>query len=1193
MHSMKRFETPFFSTRAVGLAAAVVSGVGCLGASAATVPLLADYPLFLAPPVTPNVLVLLDNSQSMDATMAGKVVSGDDPNTRGNTARRVLRQVISDNRGAFNWGLGTFELLGEPYLFNTLAYFLGSQTTMVYTDTCSVPLGSVADVTGYSPDGPRVVTSAAGVTPVTYKDNCLQNPDTLNGAPRNVKRYITFEVAGDDANINDVYYLAAPDAYAFGVGIAGGSGHLYNIYGQRDASTAWTVANFNPASCISCPVDFTPTDAGFLPDAASQQRMLFLRRGWGYGNSASGAGRIVEPVAAAAASTPAEIAAESAHYTTLMTALSPETNAASNEIKNGAYVTPLAGTLGTARKYFEGRLPNAKSPITQTCQRSYVVLATDGNPTGKADGTLYGTADWTNTRLGPDQWRYGIAQNEVFNEISRVDGSGQPVGGLRAAQVSGANLANSAVSGIKADIKTYVIGLGKTVINDSSLASLDEMAQLGAGAPKAFRADSVEAVQSAFQSVISSIQEQSGASASASVSSTVLNDSTVLYEPSFDSSHWTGDLKAFNVDATGTPLTTPLWSASAQLKAQDWDRGRAIVTYKPFGAPGTRGIPFRWPANAAAPTAQEFDAAQVALLNTSSTGAVDGEGLLRLQYLRGDSSHELARCGTCTPGWRSRTTPLGDMIDSAPLLVGAPNGAYYDDIASASYSAFVASQRQRKKVIYVGANDGMLHAFDAAQGRELMAYVPSPVYASLSQLMSPTYTHRYYANGSPMVGDAFYGGSWKSLLVSGMRAGGKGVFALDITRPENFSEANANSIVRWEFLNTQDPDVGFVYSQPVIVKTNDGRWSVIVANGYNATVGGAPGSSGHAVLFVLDAETGAVKKKIDTGAGTLASPNGLSGSALIDVNDDGAADVAYAGDLNGNLWKFDLSSSSPSSWAVGNGGAALFNTDEGHPEDGVRAITGRPNVAAFPGGGYIVVFGSGRYLSKADVTSTAAQTLYGIRDNLVPGTVTQDALVQQTVVATASGADGALYRLTTHAVGQPADAPSAGDAAVSVPAYYSGKRGWYLNLPTTGERAVTDSRLRGGRAIFSTSIPDVSNACAYGGNGWLMEIDAVTGNRDDRGTFDTNNNGVVDASDTIAFAAAKGNVASGRYFDGIPASPTTLGKPDKSADPNNPGKPRSACTEIRYVTRSDGRTEPVTVACGNANAGRAMWREVR
>ena len=1169
-------------------------GVGTAALAAPPLPMgLATYPLFLAPPITPNVLVLFDNSGSMDATMSGKVVSGDatdadgKPITRGNIAREVLRNVMTKSRSGFNWGLGTFDLIDAPKLYNTTAYFIGSDTTMIYTNDCSVAAGAAADATGYSVDGPKVLSTVPGVPAGTFRDNCLRNPDVdIAGDPRNGKRYLTFERSGDEADINDVFYNAAVDPYQFGIGIVNvpAKPNRYNIYRKREATTSWTFGDFKAVDCTAyCPVDFQPTDAGWLPESAKQGRMVLIKRGWGYGNNISGGGKIVEPVVQANAGD------EPAHFAALMAALAPETNAATSEIKNGAFSTPLAGTVKTARDYFAGKLAgNLKSPVTQTCQKNYVVLATDGNPTGKMDGTQYQPAQWLNTPIGNNGWSYGVAQQAVFDQIGVLDNAGKPTGGLRSTVLSGPNLSVPALQNGTYDVKSYVVGLGDTVFNPSSIAALNEMARIGGGYPSALLGSTPKDVEAAFQTIVGSIEGKQGGASSVAINTAILSATTAVYQATFDAAHWTGDLRAFAVNANGTVQAQPAWSAATQLKAQNWDGGRTLLTAKPSAAVGAKGIAFRWPANPAAPTPLELDPVQITALNTAVGGLVDGYGEKRLRYLRGDTASEATNCPKCTPTFRDRKGILGDLVNSTPILVGAPASSYYDDLEAAAYSGFAFANRNRAKVLYVGGNDGMLHAFDAATGRELMGYLPSALIPSLNVLTAANYQHRYFVDGTPSVGDAFYAGSWKTLLVAGMRAGARGVYALDVTAPGLFgNDGNAASIVRWEFLNSQDADMGHLFSQPVIAKTNNGRWSVIVANGYDS---GSP--SGHAVLFVLDAETGAVVSKIDTGAGTAASPNGLSGPAAIDTDGDGIVDIVYAGDLNGNLWKFDLSGAVAADWAVGNGGVALYKTDAIQADAGTRSITSRPNVSLFPRGGFMVVFGSGRYLTTPDVSNNSQQALYGVWDNLVGGTVSEASLVPQTVVSTANGADGVQYRLSTHAVDDPSDAKGAGDGALTLAQYYATRRGWFLNLPTSGERSVTDTRIRGGRAIFTTLIPNIANPCAYEGAGWLIELDVMTGNRDDRGTFDTNNSGTVDGNDRIAFVGGGGgtSTASGRFVGGIPATPGTVGKPDL---PPDAGGPKDQCIEIRYVSKSDGTTDTVVVSCGKFSRGRAMWREVR
>ncbi len=374
----------------------------------------------------------------------------------------------------------------------------------------------------------------------------------------------------------------------------------------------------------------------------------------------------------------------------------------------------------------------------------------------------------------------------------------------------------------------------------------------------------------------------------------------------------------------------------------------------------------------------------------------------RVAWLRGSTANESATCGTCTPSFRSRpVSKLGDIIHSAPSYIAAPASAYPDSIESAPYSTFAVANAGRTPMIYVGANDGMMHAFVASTGREAMAYVPTPVYKNLSSLTAQSHStsagepvaHHYQVDGSPTISDAFYGGSWHTLLAGALGAGGQGVYVLDVTDPSTFTQANASSIVRWEFTDSDDADLGYSFSQPLLVKTNNGRWSIIVGNGYNNSEDdGHASSSGHAVLFVLDAQNGTVTAKIDTGIGSASTPNGLSGPIAVDTTGDGVADVVYAGDLNGNLWKFDLSSSSAGAWNVAFSGTPLFTTP-GQP------ITVRPDVTKFIQGGYLVAFGTGRYIDTSDGSTTGTQTFYGIRDNGASAVPGLSSLVHQSVVS--------------------------------------------------------------------------------------------------------------------------------------------------------------------------------------------------
>ena len=1078
----------------------------------------AAYPLFLAPSVKPNVMLVFDNSESMDGTMSGKVISGDVVTTRGNIARGVLRSILGNYRNSFNWGLTTFATAGNT-LYNTHAYFVGNATTMVYTNDC-----------------------VAGVSVSNGGLRCIANPD----AATNGFAFITYSQSGDDADINDVLYSGSTQPVMYGVGDTGVNYFVRG--GPRTAGTGWALANFPVAGPFGGgSIPFSPTDAGWLPQAATMPRQLWIQRGWGYGNNITGAGNIVETVQTDSTS----------HFNNLISLLGNETNTGSSEIKNSAFYTPLTGSLQTVKNYFNNS--TSQTPITQTCQRNFVMMATDGNPTGKTDGSQYNPTDWVNTEGPPGVWTYGVAQRDVFAQLTAL---------------------RSTVYNTKTyDIQTYIVGMGDTVANASSVAALNNMASLGGGYDTAFLGSDVSALTLAFQAIVGDIQAKTSAASSVALNGGSWNTGASLYQAKFSSADWSGDLLAFPVASDGTVGATPTWKSGTQIKVQSWDTQRNVLTYKPSAIAGAHGISFRWPVNPAAPTATELDLSQVTALNNNATNTADGYGSWRTRYLRGDATKEPRNCPTspcAAPQFRNRNvTPLGDIVNSSPYYVGAPNFGYYDDFESAPYSTFASTYRTRTKVIYLGGNDGMLHAINAATGDEMFGYVPSSLYSSLTQLTDLNYSHRYFVDGSPTVGDVFYAGAWHSLLVAGMRSGAKGLYALDVTDPSTFSEANASSVVRWEFTDT---DMGYVFGQPLLVKTNNGKWSVIVSGGYNAG-----NANGHAFLFVIDAETGALTKKIDTGAGTALSPNGLSPAAAIDTNGDGIADVVYAGDLNGNLWKFDLSSSSTVSWGMGNGAAPLFTagTDQ--------SITARPDVTKFPAGGYLIGFGTGRYLATNDTTDTNQMAEYGIRDTLVSGTTaTLGQLQQQTIVTTTSGTDGNVYRLSTHAVDAPSDAVVTGDNVISRTSFYASKMGWYVNLPESGERVIADARFRGGRIVITSLIPDVSNPCAYGGSGWVMEFDAVTGNRLDTTTFDTNGSNTLVSSgigtDYLIFPGQGTNLnnASGRRIGAVPAAPGFMG--------NTSG---TTSLEDKYINTSDGNVVRVRETAGKGGEGRVMWREVR
>jgi type IV pilus assembly protein PilY1 len=1077
----------------------------------------AQSPLFLGSTVKPNVLVVYDNSQSMDGTMAGKLIAGDDDATRGNIARAVLRNTITSYRGAFNWGLASFDL-SSSNLRVTYPYYMGNHAEVVYTNDC---VGGIS-------------ASNAGL-------RCVANPVPTNGF-----NFITYKRSGDDPDINDVLYTGdyGPDIY----GIGQTNTNNYSLYFNRDNTTGWAAGNF---SSFWFSGGFTPTDAGFLPGtfpanpAMNLPRIFFLRRAWGYSGDISGAGRINQNVASAD-TTPAAAATQ---YNNLMALLAKETNTGSGELKNAATFTPLAGTLGTARDYFAGNIGGRPSPISQSCQKNFVLLATDGNPTGKTNGEMYSLDEMRNTfNAITGTWSFGSASSDVFERVKA--------------------LRSVSMGGNKYDVQSYVIGLGDSVANDSSVATLNRMAELG-GTSAAYLAKDQNALADAFRKISVDIISRTAAASSVSLNSGSLNNGTKVYQGRFSSADWSGQLLAYPVSSSGEPGNTADWDAAQVLNGQNWNTGRQILTYKPTAALGSRGVPLRWPVNASAPAAGEIDAGLVAALNKNGSGTVDNFGAQRLEFLRGNTAREERNCTGCpAPVFRNRAVSvLGDIVNSAPAYLGGPTAEYRDTMESTRYSSYAAGRAGQAAAIFVGANDGMLHAFQASTGAELFAYVPWAVRNRLSALTTNPYVHQFTVDGSPSIGDVHVGGGWKTMLVAGMNAGAPGLYALDVSNNANFTEAKAAQVVRWEIGN-DDADVGHIFGKPILAKMRDGRWRAIVGNGYNST-------NGRAVLLLVDLETGAISR-IDTKAGSASAPNGLSAVAVVSTNDNGVADVVYAGDLAGNLWKFDISDTSASGWKVALGTTAapkaLFTADSG------QAITARPDVTRHPKGGYMVTVGSGRYVDISDNAAGSTQAMYGIWDN--GSEVALADLQQQSVVRTGTASNGNSYRLSTYAVGLPADALLAGDNAITRAAYLAGKKGWRLSLPTSGERVVTEPMVRNGRLVISTLIPSTA-VCSYGGDGWIMEVDVFTGNR--AAALDLNNDNLVDSSDYL-----DGTAPSGVRVGAVPAAATIVRKP-----PPPPDSPAVPCAEYKLINTSEGKIVRVGGACGRIPSRRASWEQLQ
>lgn len=537
----------------------------------------------------------------------------------------------------------------------------------------------------------------------------------------------------------------------------------------------------------------------------------------------------------------------------------------------------------------------------------------------------------------------------------------------------------------------------------------------------------------------------------------ILNGSQSVYTINYSSADWSGNLNNYPISASGVISTKDNWvgGAAAVINAQNQDTsgnwiatGRNIVTMN-----GSAGVPFLW---------SNLSAAQKTALDPTTAAVTSASSSPVLNYIRGDGSNE-APSGK---NYRARTVVLGDIIHSTPL--------YWDDGTN--------------KTVFVGANDGMLHAInattDATGGGERFAYIPSVLIPKLSALTAAPYVHKYFVDGQ--LAAANFGS--QSILAGGLGGGGMGLFALDITATPT-SESNAASKVLWEITNntTGFSNLGHTYGTPVFTTLN-GTKVLLVANGYNNGCTNACNNgvnsvgNGHASLFVIDAVKGTLIAEMDTGSGGTASPNGLSSPTLLGTN-------VYAGDINGTLWKFDLTN-------LNTKATPLYTTSPARP------ITMAPTLMKHPQGGYMVMFATGQNFSSTDNTDTSINYAYGIWDRpstIVPSTpptlMLAQTLTERNYTYTPSSPTGAAavtVRVRTVTNNTIPD--------------WTNYIGWSTALPIAGERVLGDGGFLSKTSAFTflSTNPTINTSATIPGENWDNRLDALTGGRTDNVNFDLN-----------------------------------------------------------------------------------------
>lgn len=841
--------------------------------------------------------------------------------------------------------------------------------------------------------------------------------------------------------------------------------------------------------------------------------------------------------------------------------------------------TPLRRALNNVGHYFDkddgnngnlGPSPFAEAADGGGCQQAFTILMTDGFWNGSSPGVgnqdgnssnIYDGSPYADTY--PDTLA-DVAMKYYKNDLA--DNLDDDVPTSSCDRASHQHMVTYGVSfGVKgtlnpADYDACLLDGSKPAWPNPASGNSEKIDDLYHAAINGrglfFNASNPRELVDSLISVTSNISSRMSSGASVSVNGEELNTETVLYQASYSSDDWTGDVTAYPVDPQTGEIKKEekdiLWHASDKLQLLD-PGDRNIVTYGPVSK---TGINFSY---------SSLTSGQQLLLDSDSN-VVD--------YIRGK---EIA-------GFRTRTKRLADIVHSAPLLIG--------------------------KTIYAGGNDGMLHAFNATTGEERFAYIPNFVIGNYYNNSEPEksffksgYEHKFFVDMTPFARqnvdlDGDNTDDKFTLLVGGLGKGGKGYYCLDITNADskdyNSPVSDIQDMVKWEYPAVTDNDMGYSYSMPVIVKSNipasedtsKHKWVVIFGNGYGS-------ANGTAVLYILDVN-GTLIRKIDT---KVAGCNGLSTPSVIDANNDFRADYAYAGDLKGNLWKFDLTDPDPANWSVAYKNASsipqpLFSVPG-------TSITSKPDVmraCEFNNvnnsllctnkytSGFMVMFGTGKYLNENDRVNTDPQYIFGLWDygdddddqeylgtfnetgtpqlsNMDP-TIT---LLEQTEADYSYHNGSFLRTLTNNTPVWETQCDSTSQQSPD-PAPYSNV-GWFFKLPISGERIIKDVFIRNNKLIYLTFTPDAS-PCSGGGTSMINEVNACTGGRLTSAQFDINGDNEITDADMIDIGLVDTN------GNKILVPPSGQSRPGLLHPPvfvRFPGKP----VEMKIFSSSAATTETV------------------
>lgn len=599
-----------------------------------------------------------------------------------------------------------------------------------------------------------------------------------------------------------------------------------------------------------------------------------------------------------------------------------------------------------------------------------------------------------------------------------------------------------------------------------------------------FSASQPQEVVDGLAAALGKMQQTIGAASAAATSTPNISlEDNDIFSDTFTTVKWYGELADRKIDTTtGEVGATPSWTTSQTLGQKVESAADTRLIYKMDETGVLENFTY---ANLSTLERGWFDnkcsvLTQCTLLS-STDRAIVNDGANIVNWLRGwqkyadDKIFRAYTLTSFTPPGASGPIPivLGDIASSKPAYLREPRKSY----TTAGYSTYKSDNATRPATVFTAANDGMLHAFNAANGDERFAFVPRITMKKLYNLVNTTYAtnHIFTTDGSPELGDVYYGGQWHTVLVAGLNGGGRGFYALDVTEADKGTikplwELCADSTV----CAKNDPDIGLTFGNPQFGMWQ-GKWVVFLTSGYNNVPGvdGVATGSGKGVLYIVEVETGAILKKISTGSGDTATPSGLAKITAIsaDPATDPVITYIYGGDNDGKLWRFDLTDTSGAVTVQ-----QLADTGTAQP------ITARPDVTLCAvrqtdgsvDAQRVVLFGTGRLLDVPDTTNTDVQSLYLVKDTGSKVDVRGTSMVEQTLSAT--GTNVQTFTLTNNSVN------------------LLTQNGWYFDWKlAAGERMNLDPKIVSGVANVVTNIPSSESSCSVGGTSNYYGVDVCKG----------------------------------------------------------------------------------------------------